>query len=87
MDFIVLSITKNDNAFLDSHSIAKAEIALYQEMMGISNTLCLLSSSSGFIPSQALCLSPKKIFRRWLSFLVTAIVLDVSHPARGFGND
>ena len=45
MDFIVLSITKNDNAFLDSHSIAKAEIALYQEMMGISNTLCLLSSS------------------------------------------
>lgn len=62
MDFIVFSITKNDSAFLDSHSIAKAEIALYQEMMGISNSLSLLSSSSGFTPSQALCLSPKKYF-------------------------
>lgn len=68
MDFIVFSITKNDSAFLDSHSIAKAEIALYQESdFGISNSLSLLSSSSGFTPSQASLFITQEIFCRWLS--------------------
>lgn len=71
---------------LDSHIIAKAEISWYQGRVGNSNTLFTFFIIRLYPISGSLYIT-QEIFCEWLSFLLKAIVLVVSHPAYGVGYD
>lgn len=71
---------------LDSHIIAKAEISWYQRRVGNSNTLFTFFIIRLYPISGSLYIT-QEIFCGWLSFLLKAIVLVVSHPAYGVGYD